>query len=253
MGFRRIRSQSSFGGTHRGGKAISRAGAAVADIDRGSRNGGGRRGNSCHRPLRINVDPWFSRMFLAPHLPRFLGRHPLLSLEISVSNYREEMMTGVDVAVRFGPPQLASLVGRRLLDTRVLTCAAPAYLKQHGEPAAPYDLVDHEVVLFRDPQKGRPFPWEFHRKGKVLEIPVRGRMLVDDPSTTIRHACPASVCSRASSWVWVLTCEVASLRRSLPDVAKSGGRCSHTGTCHQPRSGHSWISYRKSSGKTPTA
>jgi DNA-binding transcriptional LysR family regulator len=135
--------------------------------------------------LRINVDPWFSRMLLAPHLPRFLSLHPLLSLEISVSNHREEMMTGVDVAVRFGPPQLSSLVGRRLLDTRVLTCAAPAYLKQHGEPMAPHDLVNHEIVLFRDPQTGRPFPWEFHRKGKVLDVPVRGRMLVDDPSTAV--------------------------------------------------------------------
>ena len=135
--------------------------------------------------LRINVDPWFSRMVLAPHLPEFLGRYPLLSLEISVSNHREEMMTGFDVAVRFGPTEPSSLIARKLLETRVLTCAAPAYLKHHGEPLTPQDLIHHEVVLFRDPQTGRPFPWEFHRKGKVLDIPVRGRMLSDDPSTAI--------------------------------------------------------------------
>jgi DNA-binding transcriptional LysR family regulator len=108
-----------------------------------------------------------------------------VSLEISVSNYREEMMAGFDVAVRFGPTESSSLVARKLTETRILTCAAPAYLKQHGEPRTPQELIQHEVVLFRDPQTGRPFPWEFHRKSKVLDIPVRGRMSTDDPSTAI--------------------------------------------------------------------
>src|SRR5690348_11184233 len=36
--------------------------------------------------LRVNVDPWFARMLLAQRLPRFLARHPLLSLELTVSN-----------------------------------------------------------------------------------------------------------------------------------------------------------------------
>jgi DNA-binding transcriptional LysR family regulator len=135
--------------------------------------------------LRVNVDPWFSRMVLAPRLPRLLSRHPSLSVEIGVSNHREEMMTGVDVAVRFGPTEPSSLIARKLLETRVLTCASPAYLKEHGEPRTPQDLAQHEAVLFRDPQTGRPFPWEFHRKGKVLDIPVRGRMVTDDPSTAI--------------------------------------------------------------------
>ena len=122
-----------------------------------------------------------------PRLPQFLSRYPLLSLEIGVSNHREEMMTGVDVAVRFGPTEPSSLVARKLLETRVVTCASPGYLKQHGEPLTPQDLIqhEHEAVLFRDPQTGRPFPWEFHRKGKVLDIQVRGRMLTDDPSTAI--------------------------------------------------------------------
>ena len=135
--------------------------------------------------LRINVDPWFSRWLLAPHLSRFLKRHPRLSVEIGVSNHREEMMTGVDVAVRFGPTETSSLIARKLLETRVLTCAAPGYLKRHGRPRTPHDLVHHEAVLFRDPQTGRPFPWEFHRKGRILTIPMRGRMSTDDPSTAI--------------------------------------------------------------------
>jgi DNA-binding transcriptional LysR family regulator len=42
--------------------------------------------------LRVNVDPWFARMVLAPRLRRFLIQYPLLSVELTVSNHREEMM-----------------------------------------------------------------------------------------------------------------------------------------------------------------
>jgi DNA-binding transcriptional LysR family regulator len=44
--------------------------------------------------LRASVDPWFARMVLAAGLQRFLARYPLLLLDFSTSNYREEMMTG---------------------------------------------------------------------------------------------------------------------------------------------------------------
>jgi len=135
--------------------------------------------------LRVSVDPWFARVLLASKLQQFLVRYPLLSVDLSTSNYREEMMTGVDVAVRFGPPDESSLIVRKLLETRILTVAAPAYLEKHGEPRSPHDLVHHEALLFRDPQTGLPFPWEFQRCGEVSEVKVSGRLVMDDPSVAI--------------------------------------------------------------------
>jgi DNA-binding transcriptional LysR family regulator len=135
--------------------------------------------------LRVSVDPWFARIVLAWKLRQFLVRYPLLSVDLSTSNYREEMMTGVDVAVRFGPPDESSLIVRKLLETRILTVAAPAYLEKHGEPRSPHDLVHHEALLFRDPQTGLPFPWEFQRCGEVSEVKVSGRLVMDDPSVAI--------------------------------------------------------------------
>ena len=135
--------------------------------------------------LRVSIDPWFARTVLAPSLRQFMTRHPLLSVDLMTSNYREEMMTGVDVAIRFGPPENSSLIARKLLETSILTCAAPAYLEKHGEPSTPHDLLHHELLLFRDPQTGRAFPWEFHRRGKVIEINAAGRLMMDDPSAAI--------------------------------------------------------------------
>jgi DNA-binding transcriptional LysR family regulator len=140
--------------------------------------------------LRVSVDPWFARMVLAPKLQQFLARYPLLSVDFSTSNYREEMMTGVDVAVRFGPPDASSLIVRKLLETRILTVAAPAYIERHGEPRSPHDLVHHEALLFRDPQTGLPFPWEFRRDSEVVEVKLSSRLVMDDPSVAI-SACVA--------------------------------------------------------------
>jgi DNA-binding transcriptional LysR family regulator len=140
--------------------------------------------------LRVSVDPWFARTVLASKLRQFLSRYPLLLLDFSTSNYREEMMTGIDVAVRFGPPDVSSLIARKLLETRVITVAAPAYLERHGVPRSPYDIAHHEALLFRDPQTGLPFPWGFQRGGEVIDVKVSGRLVMDDPSVAVA-ACVA--------------------------------------------------------------
>jgi len=143
--------------------------------------------------LKVNVDPWFARVVLAPRLPELMARHPQLSVELLVSNHREEMMSGgVDLAVRFGPPDPSSFIARKLLETRIVTCAAPAYLEHRGAPQTPADVSTHEAILFRDPQSGRPFTWEFHRRGEVVEAPVNGQFVTDDPSAALA-ACEAGL------------------------------------------------------------
>ena len=170
--------------------------------------------------LRLSVDPWFARMVLAPRLPHFLALYPRVSVEMSVSNSRDEMMSGVDVAVRFGPPDASSLIARKLLDSPIVTCAAPAYLARHGEPRKPSDLEGHEALLFRDPQSGRPFSWEFHRGGEVAIVKAAGRLVMDDPSAALA-ACVAgqgifqSLALGLEPWL-----ESGQLVRILPDWAE---------------------------------
>ena len=94
--------------------------------------------------------------------------------------------------MRFGEPEPSSLVARRLLETRVLTCAAPAYLAQRGRPAHPRELEDsrHECIHFLDPVIGRPFPWEFHRGRQKIQVAVSGRLTVNNVGTML-GACAA--------------------------------------------------------------
>jgi DNA-binding transcriptional LysR family regulator len=142
--------------------------------------------------LRVNVDPTFARLVLAPRIGGFLGAHPDLHLELVIRDQIGDLVAeGFDAAVRFGEPEPSTLIARRLLRTLVLTCASPAYLSQYGRPNTPRDLSrGHECLLFRDPTTGAPFPWEFHQGKKRISVPVIGRLIVNDALTHL-EACRA--------------------------------------------------------------
>src|SRR5262249_20467146 len=64
---------------------------------------------------------------------------------------------GVDCVVRGGDVHDETLVGRRLADLPVVTCAAPAYLARHGTPRSPGELEGHRFVNFFSARTGRVF------------------------------------------------------------------------------------------------
>jgi len=194
------------------------------------------------------VDPWFARIVLASKLQQFLSRYPLLSVDFSTSNYREEMMTGVDVAVRFGPPDESSLIVRKLLETRILTVAAPAYLKKHGTPRSPDDLVHHEALLFRDPQTGLPFPWEFRRGGEIKEVKVSSRLVMDDPSVAMAACLAGQGIFQSLAIGLAPYCREASLFRCCRNGRKNSIRFMPIiprATSRRRRSERFWISSRR--------
>ena len=133
--------------------------------------------------LRVNIDPFFSRLILGPRLGAFLDSHPELELELRSRDALGDMVgDGFDLAIRFGHPQASSLVARKLLETRVITVASPAYLKRHGHPSDPRELEagQHRCILFRDSATGRAFAWEFHRGRRKLVVAARGPLTVND-------------------------------------------------------------------------
>lgn len=140
--------------------------------------------------LRINVDMFFARYVLASRLDRFLARYPDLTVELVTRDHSSQLdliTGGFDIAVRFDQPAAAGLVARRVLETRILTCASPAYLAHHGQPRDPRDLAgDHECILFVDPRTGLPYDWDFIRgRKKIRRVAVHGRLIVNDVATAL--------------------------------------------------------------------
>ena len=136
--------------------------------------------------LRVNVDASFARYVIAPRLGAFLALYPELALELVIRDELGSLVgDGFDAAVRFGEPAPSALVTRRLLETRISTCASPAYLARYGRPRRPQDLVGHRCILFRDSQTGRPFGWDFWRGERVITVDVSGQLVVNDVATAL--------------------------------------------------------------------
>lgn len=143
-------------------------------------------GKAVRGRLRVNLDPFFSRMVLGPHLGSFLDRYPELQLELITRDQLGDLIgDGFDLALRFGQPRVSSLVARKLRDFRIYTVATPDYIRRNGRPQSPQELEEgrHVCVLFREPETGRPYSWEFHRGRKKIELMPKSQLVVNDAGT----------------------------------------------------------------------
>ena len=99
--------------------------------------------------IRVNVPLTFGVDHLAPLWPRFLNAHPKVDLDITLNDRVVDLVDeGYDLAVRIGAMPDSTLVSRHLADTRMILCATPNYLAQHGVPQQPRDLTAHRVLSY---------------------------------------------------------------------------------------------------------
>lgn len=138
--------------------------------------------------LRVNVDPLFARMALAPKLCEFLYENPMMELRLETRDRMGDLVSdGFDLAIRFGVPAPSALIARRLFDARILTVASPLYLARHGKPTHPRDLSSdsHQCIRAIDTMSGKPFDWEFWQGNNVVSVSVNSRLCLTDSSTKL--------------------------------------------------------------------
>ena len=116
--------------------------------------------------LRLTCSATFGARHLAPAVAAFVARHPQMRFDVELSERIVDLVEeGFDLAVRIGGTGSQNVVARKIGTTRIVCCAAPAYLKRHGEPKTPEDLATHacmsyeylpnrNVWTFRDPRGG---------------------------------------------------------------------------------------------------
>ena len=92
--------------------------------------------------LRVTAPAGFGRRHVAPLVPRFHALHPEVTISLNLSD-RVVDVTGesFDCAVRVGDLPDSSLVSLRLADNRRRCVATPAFLRRHGTPRHPSDLM----------------------------------------------------------------------------------------------------------------
>lgn len=125
--------------------------------------------------LRVAAPVTFGAMHMGEVVARYMDDHPQVNVEVLLADrYVNLIDEGVDVAIRIGRLEDPGLVTRRLAPCRMVVCASPAYLKRHGTPRKPDDLMRAQRLAFSEAVSAGD--WTLHdRKNRayVIDGPCR--------------------------------------------------------------------------------
>jgi DNA-binding transcriptional LysR family regulator len=130
--------------------------------------------------LRVNAPLGFGRTYITPIVSRFIRQYPEVEVQLQLTDHPLSLIDDTfEIGIRFGEIPDARLVARRIAHNRRLVCAAPSYLKAHGVPKVPHDLVHHNCIVLRQNETAYGL-WRFS-KGKATEtVKVRGTLSSND-------------------------------------------------------------------------
>jgi DNA-binding transcriptional LysR family regulator len=124
--------------------------------------------------LRVSAPYSFGAREVAPLLPEFSALHPMLNVELGISDRRVNPIDeGWDMAILIGNLPDSSMLARKLAPCNTVICASPAYLERYGRPAKVADLSEHNCLGFTLSVVQSDHHWRFGRKGDI-EVAVRG-------------------------------------------------------------------------------
>jgi len=124
--------------------------------------------------LRVVTPMSFGLLHVAPALSAFLREYPELRLELTMEDRLTDLVEGgFDLAIRIGQLRDSSLVARRISSSRVVLCAAPAYLAARGTPATPEDLLAHDCLHFTHHSGGTDWRFDGPQGPVTVRAPAR--------------------------------------------------------------------------------
>lgn len=112
--------------------------------------------------LRIAAPFGYGRQRVAPMLARFARLHPSLGLQLDLRETPWPDRHDSDVVIHIGVVRDSSWVARTLAFNERWLCASPGYLRTHGAPQEPRDLLKHSCISIRENEEDVTL-WHFHR------------------------------------------------------------------------------------------
>lgn len=129
-------------------------------------------------PLHVNTSTAYARHRLIPLLPDFFAAYPDITLDLTVTDRRVDLVAeGIDVLLRTGMLDASGLIARRIADGQRVICAAPAYLARRGTPQRPADLAAHDCIVLHG--QARMTAWPFRDGAGIATMTVRGPAATD--------------------------------------------------------------------------
>ena len=99
--------------------------------------------------LRISAPVSFATRQMAGLLSDFQAGHPEVGIDLQLNDRKVDIVEeGFDIALRIGHLKSSSLIAKRIAPVRLVFCASPGYLAEHGTPEHPEDLRHHRYLRY---------------------------------------------------------------------------------------------------------
>jgi DNA-binding transcriptional LysR family regulator len=125
--------------------------------------------------LVVSAPVSFGLSQLAPLLPKLLGEHPKLSIDLRLDDRAVDLIgDGVDLALRTGmpPPDSPFVLARKLATYERILCAAPGFLEKYG----PVRSVDGLAAVPCVTLGASPTRWQFKTARGSESVVIEGRV-----------------------------------------------------------------------------
>ena len=174
------RSTRSVALTDAGQRYVERIAPALAEI-KGAGEEAGTGPGMPSGTLRINAPHGAALLLLQPLFSEYARRHPEVRIDIvSESRMIDVVAEGFDAGIRLAESVPQDMIAVPLSrDVRMLVVATPDYLKRHGTPRHPRDLLKHQSIGMHMPHGGI-YHWELERDGQKLRMDLPVRMALNE-------------------------------------------------------------------------
>lgn len=99
--------------------------------------------------LRISAPASFAIRHMAKLMIDFQQAHPAVDIDLQINDRKVDIVEeGFDIALRIGHLKSSSLIAKRIAPVRLVMCASPEYLQQHGMPKILQDLKAHRYLRY---------------------------------------------------------------------------------------------------------
>lgn len=140
--------------------------------------------------LSITAPVLFGQMHVAPAVTRFVQQHEKMRCSMvladRVVNLLEE---GIDVGIRISELHDSSLIAQPVGQIRRVVVASPGWLRRHGTPRHPRDLLKANCVRVTD---HAPTWGPFNDRGRALRLAVSGNLEFNQNAPAVA-ACAAGI------------------------------------------------------------
>ncbi|VAW55736.1 Transcriptional regulator, LysR family [hydrothermal vent metagenome] len=101
--------------------------------------------------LRISAPHTWNETRITPHIGEFLQIYPNVNLEIECNDSVQDIIEDrLDLVIRVGYLKDSSYIAIPLAKIRMVLCATPDYIQQHGTPKTASDLQNHNFIYYED-------------------------------------------------------------------------------------------------------